>query len=185
MSFPGGATCFRGWVTHTPPLGIRVYKIEERISPGMGFTSRRSHITRGCAFLRLANKPREYVFAKYESTHHSGYFPSWRTHIIRDLSFPGKETHITSCVFKVGEHKSQEIRVSKAGIHISRGIPVYQIANHISLGIRLFQVGEKHITRNLCFPGGETHITKEYLFLRWRKTYHMGYVLPRKGNTYF
>ena len=151
MSFPGGATCFRGWVTHTPPLGIRVYKIEERISPGIWVSRIGDHKSQG-----------DVRFSGWQTNQGDMCLPNTRAHITRDTSQVGehislgiclsqvrKHISLGICVFQVGEHKSQEIRVSKAGIHISRGIPVYQIANHISLGIRLFQVGE-NISKGIC-----------------------------------
>ena len=122
--------------TYSPTRDTCLQDRRTHITRNMGFTSRRSHITRGSAFLRLANKPRGYVFAKYESTHHLGYFPSWRTHIIRDLSFPGKETHITRDMCFPGRrtHISRD-KCWCVGEHISLGICVSQVGEHLSLGI--------------------------------------------------
>ena len=57
-------------------------------------------------------------------------FPTWETHITRDMCFLGEE------------QISQSICVPQLGEHIKLEICVFQLGEHISLGICVFQVGE-------------------------------------------
>ena len=62
-------------------------------------------------------------------------FPGRRTHITRDICFPGGGTKSLGMCFPGG------------GTHITRDM--------------CFPGGGTHITRDMCFPGKGTHITRD------------------------
>ena len=89
--------------------------------------------------------------------------PSWRTHITRDMCFPGGGKNITTDMCFPGgrTHITRDICFPGGGTHTTRDMCFPGGETHITRNMCL--PAGKHISLEICFPGGGTHITRDII----------------------